>query len=95
MAVEIEAAVIQNVGRKEGIMQKDQMSLCIRCGKVRVFEKTWKEYIGNSLLIYTRTVCVDESCQKIVDEQIALQKEKRAFHAQKRLQAQHRRVKLA
>lgn len=76
-------------------MQKQPVSLCIRCGKVRVFEKTWKEYIGTSLLTYTRSVCVDAACQKIVDEQIAAQKEKREFHAQKRIQSQHRRSKTA
>lgn len=58
-------------------MQKSQISLCIRCGRERIFKKTWKEYLGTSLLTYTRTVCADAACQKIVDKQIALQKEKR------------------
>lgn len=95
MAAE-EAAVIQNVGkRKAGFMPKQIGSACIRCGRERVFEKTWKEYIGTSLLTYTRSVCVDVECQKIVDEQIALQKEKRAFHAQKRLHAHQSRGKVS
>lgn len=96
MAVAIEAvAVIQNAGKRGRVffMPKLKGSLCIRCGRERVFEKTWKEYIGTSLLTYTRSVCVDAECQKIVDQQIAEQKEKRAFHAQKRLQSQHRRGK--
>ena len=71
-------------------MQKQKGSPCIRCGKERVFEKTWKEYVGTSLLTYTRSVCADVACQKIVDAQIALQKEKRDFHAQKRLQSHNR-----
>ena len=66
-------------------MQKQMGSQCIRCGRQRVFEKTWKEYLGTSVLTYTRTVCVDNACQKIVDEQLAMQKEKRALHEQKRL----------
>lgn len=74
-------------------MQKQQGGACIRCGKQRVFEKTWKEYIGTSLLTYTRSVCADALCQEIVDKQLALQKEKRSFHAQKRLQSQGRKVK--
>ena len=72
-------------------MQKQQGSPCIRCGKLRVVEKTWKEYLGTSLLTYTRTVCVDAACQKIVDEQIALQKEKRAFNEERRKLQKNRR----
>lgn len=72
-------------------MQKQQGSLCIRCGGQRVFEKTWKKYVGTSVLTYTRSVCTDATCQKIVDEQIALQKEKRAFHENKRLQSKSKK----
>lgn len=66
-------------------MQKQTVSVCIRCGKQRIFEKTWKEYIGTSLIIRTRTVCADVVCQKSVDEELAARKEKREFHAQNRL----------
>jgi len=73
-------------------MQKQQGSLCIRCGKPRVFQKTWKERVGTSVLTYTRSICADASCQKLVDEELAALKEKRAFHAQKRLNMQHRKA---
>lgn len=71
-------------------MQKQLVSQCIRCGRPRVFEKTWKQQIGTSVLTFTRSVCADSACQKIVDEQIAAQKEKRAFHEQRRLQSKIR-----
>lgn len=66
-------------------------NLCIRCGKVRIFDKTWKEYIGTSLIIRTRSVCADVSCQKIVDGELLARKEKNDLHAQKRMLVQQRR----
>ncbi len=40
---------------------------CIRCGKDRVQDKSWKEYVGKSLVIYTTNICPDAECQKIVE----------------------------
>jgi hypothetical protein len=51
-------------------------SVCIRCGKMRKVAKTWTEYIGTSLVTYTTTVCPDEECQKIVEEQLKKRKDK-------------------
>jgi hypothetical protein len=48
---------------------------CVRCGKQRVFARTWEETIvtsaGKSIVVHTLTVCPDEDCQKIVDEKFA------------------------
>jgi len=68
-------------------------SSCIRCGKERVFAKKWKEYLGKSLLTHTRTICPDVACQKLVDKELAAQKEKRELHAQRRINSQNRRGK--
>lgn len=56
-------------------------NLCIRCGNVRVFSRTWKEVIkayGNQTTItHTQFVCLDAECQKLVEAQLAQQREKR------------------
>lgn len=51
-------------------------SLCIRCGKQRIIGKIWKEKINGSLVTYTQTVCPDPECQKIVEEQLQVKKDK-------------------
>ena len=51
-------------------MQTQVINPCVRCGKPRIDAKTWKEYVGKSLVIFTNTVCPDRECQKIVDAQI-------------------------
>ncbi|HSX19483.1 MAG TPA: hypothetical protein VLE91_05145 [Candidatus Saccharimonadales bacterium] len=46
-------------------------SVCIRCGKTRIFKKTWKdrgERQKGSIITYETAVCPDKSCQKLVDE---------------------------
>ena len=88
------AAVTQSVGklRKDSFMQSVQVSVCIRCGKERVFQKTWKVKTENSVLTYTRSICSDAACQKIVDKELTALKEKRAFHAQKRLHSKNRKA---
>lgn len=55
-----------------------QNTICIRCGKMRIESKSWNEYVGTSLITYTETVCPDEECQKIVDEQLKTRKDKLA-----------------
>lgn len=60
-------------------MQKAKGSPCIRCGKTRVVSKVWQEYIGQSLVTYTDTVCPDPACQKIVEEEIITRREKKEF----------------
>ncbi len=55
---------------------------CFRCGKERIVIKKWKETIitssGTSQVVeYTDTACPDRECQKILDQQLLQQKEKR------------------
>ena len=75
-------------------MLKRMGNPCIRCGKERVTVKTWREYIGESLITYTTTTCPDPKCQKIVDEKIAAQVEKRKLLADKRAQSKQARAHL-
>lgn len=65
-------------------MQTQIESPCIRCGKTRVVAKVWQEYVGQSLVTNTITVCPDPACQKIVDEELAVRREKRELLANKR-----------
>ena len=46
-------------------------NVCIRCGKVRVISKTYKEYISGSLIVTNLTICPDSECQEIVNKQLA------------------------
>jgi len=43
---------------------------CVRCGKPRIDAKSWKEYVGKSLVLFTNSICPDASCQKIVESEI-------------------------
>jgi len=45
-------------------------NVCIRCGKVRIFFKRWKEKTDGrgSVIIREEYVCPDKECQKIVNE---------------------------
>lgn len=60
-------------------MSKFEGTPCIRCGKIRVFSKTWKEKPDNrgNVLTYTETVCPDKDCQKVVSDMFAEKKQKR------------------
>lgn len=58
---------------------------CIRCGQMRIVSKTWKETVTtlgmSSVLTHTTLICPDSACQKIVELEFAVQKEKRdALH---------------
>lgn len=44
---------------------------CIRCGTPRIDGKSWKEKSGNSFVFYTKTICPDRACQKILDQETA------------------------
>lgn len=44
-------------------------NLCSRCGKARVFARSWEEKIGNSVVITTENVCPDPECQKMVEKE--------------------------
>lgn len=60
---------------------------CVRCGKERVVIKTYKEFVGNSLVINTLTACPDPDCQSRIDTQLA--KEER-FRAEMKLASERR-----
>ncbi|MEK7111996.1 MAG: hypothetical protein AAB875_01585 [Patescibacteria group bacterium] len=60
---------------------------CSSCGKERVVIKTYKEYVGNSLVINTLTACPDPDCQSRIDTQLA--KEER-FRAEMKLASARR-----
>lgn len=66
-------------------MQTISHNPCTRCGRERIVSKTWKEnvkiYSGTSPVVHVDTVCPVSACQKVVDGQLAVQKEKRAFIA--------------
>jgi len=75
-------------------MQTGVVNPCVRCGKERVDAKTWKEFVGKSLVTFTKTVCPDSLCQKIVDGQIEerrirkeqiMNKNKQSFSANKKI----------
>jgi hypothetical protein len=51
-------------------MADSQGNICFRCGKVRVVVKTYKEYIGNSLVVTALTSCPDPECQAVIDKQL-------------------------
>ena len=42
---------------------------CVKCGKERVFVKSWKETDGYSTVTTTETACPDIECQKIVNKE--------------------------
>lgn len=60
---------------------------CVRCGKERIVIKTYKEFVGNSLVINTLTACPDPDCQSRIDTQLA--KEER-FRADMKLASERR-----
>jgi len=47
------------------------LNVCIRCGQVRIIAKTYKEYIGSSLVVTNLTSCPDPECQAKVDQLLA------------------------
>lgn len=61
-----------------------QTNPCIRCGKERLDGEVWTEMLGQILVTHTQTICPDSACQKIVDADIAAQREKRELLASKK-----------
>lgn len=76
------------------LLQKQTENPCVRCGKARVTDKVWKEYLGNALIINTRTVCPDNDCQKIVDAELAARREKRELLENKHSSSSRKQIKL-
>jgi len=54
-------------------------SVCIRCGKTRIYSKKWKDKTDGrgTEVTHVEAVCPDAECQKIVDEKFAAMREKR------------------
>ncbi|MDO8486977.1 MAG: hypothetical protein Q7S45_01630 [Candidatus Curtissbacteria bacterium] len=52
------------------LIQNQANSTCIRCGKIRIFSKKWKDKENGkgSMVTHEETICPDHECQKIVDE---------------------------
>lgn len=75
-------------------MQNPLPNPCVICGKERIVKKTWTEYIGINLLTHIDTICPDPVCQKITDELIISQREKRAAIELNRIQQKEERARL-
>ena len=58
-------------------MQDYTESACIRCGKIRIFKRKWKEKVKGPTITHIEMVCPDPECQKIVDADFAARREKR------------------
>ncbi|OGE05759.1 hypothetical protein A3F45_04105 [Candidatus Curtissbacteria bacterium RIFCSPHIGHO2_12_FULL_41_17] len=55
-----------------------QETVCIRCGKIRIFARRWKEKTEKgSVIIHEETVCPDPDCQKIVEAKFEEMRKKR------------------
>ena len=61
-------------------------SPCIRCGKIRIVGRVWTDKVerGNPIT-HTQMVCPDKDCQKIVEEEFALKREKKLQAAAARI----------
>ena len=60
--------------------QAQAFSVCIRCGKTRIFMKRWKdrgESGKGTVVTHEETRCPDLECQKIVDEKFQEMKDRR------------------
>lgn len=53
------------------------MSKCIRCGKERVIKSSYIEKLEKTSVTYTLTVCPDPECQKMVEENLVTEINKR------------------
>ena len=60
-------------------MPKLADSVCIRCGKVRVYSRKWtdRENGKGTPVLHEEAVCPDAECQKIVNEKFAAMRERR------------------
>lgn len=60
--------------------QTQAFSVCIRCGKTRIFLRRWKDRGENgkgTVVTHEETRCPDLECQKIVDEKFQEMKDRR------------------
>lgn len=54
------------------------MNICPRCGKQRIVTSTFSEIISKSEVTYTKTVCPDPECQKLIEKGLKNDEKKRA-----------------
>jgi len=54
------------------------MSICPRCGKQRVIVSSVTEVVSKSEITYTKTVCPNPECQKVVESNLKNDERKRA-----------------
>lgn len=54
---------------------------CTRCGEQRIIFKQWKEKVNNawgtSEITYEETVCPDPQCQKVVEQKLQAERDKK------------------
>jgi len=58
-------------------MATTSTTICVRCGKQRIFLSVSKEKNGTSVVTITETTCPDLDCQKKVDQMLNSEYEKR------------------
>lgn len=70
-------------------------STCTRCGSPRILAKSWTEsrttLAGIATVSYTKMVCADPECQKLVEEALLADTEKRELARRLKEQAHARR----
>lgn len=59
-------------------MDVSNFSICTRCGKQRVFVRTYKETVGTSQVVHTETACPDKECQQIVEGKLLEEAQRRS-----------------
>lgn len=62
---------------------------CIICGKMRIFSKTWKDRLNDrgNVVTHTESVCPDAECQKKVDMKFAEIRERKEASEERRKSA--------
>lgn len=63
-------------------MRRQIFTICIRCGKARIFSKSWKdygEYGKGTVIFHEESRCPDTDCQKFVDAKFQEMRDRRAL----------------
>ena len=77
-AADKEITIIQDTTNDGNIMDIQMESVCIRCGKTRIFKRKWREVLERGAAItHTETVCPDKDCQKKVEADFEEKRQKR------------------
>lgn len=64
---------------KDSFIRREADTVCIRCGKVRIYSRKWVDKVNGKgpLITHVEAVCPDAECQKIVDEKFRAMRERR------------------